>query len=296
MRGWECLRRHGVDFNILCTINAANGDHGREVYCFFRDELQASWIQFIPILERSTPELLPLANLGWSERPGGQRLLYTQTGDRVTDRSVRPEQYGRFMCAVFDEWVRRDVGAVYVQLFDVTLHAYFGEYPLCLHAPTCGGGPALEHNGDLYACDHYVEPDYRLGNIHETPMVELVAAPEQRQFGREKLEKLTRQCRECEVRFACNGGCPKDRFATAFDGEPGHNYLCAGYQIFYRHVDEAMRFMANELVHDRAPANVMRWMEQQDTRLRQAYARTGRNEPCPCGSGRKFKKCHGAQV
>ena len=181
MRGLDHLRRHEVRFNILCTVNAANGDHGRDVYRFFRDELHAEWMQFIPIVERATPETLPIANLGWSERPGGQRLLYTQSGSLVTDRTVRPEQYGRFLIDIFEEWVRKDVGRVYVQLFDVTLEAYFGSYKLCIHAPTCGYGPAIEHNGDVYSCDHYVEPGYRLGNIAETHMLDLVASPDSAQ-------------------------------------------------------------------------------------------------------------------
>ena len=177
MKGWQCLRKHGVDFNILCTVNAANQAHGRRVYQFFRDELGATWMQFIPIVERATAETIHIANLGWSERPKEKRLLYTQTGTLVTDRSVSGEQYGQFLIDIFEEWVRHDVGKVYVQLFDVTLEAYFGRYKLCIHAPTCGYGPALEYNGDLYACDHFVEPRFKLGNIHQTHMLELVASP-----------------------------------------------------------------------------------------------------------------------
>ena len=175
MKGWQCLRKHGVDFNILCTVNAANQVHGRRVYQFFRDELGATWMQFIPIVERATADTIEIANLGWSERPKEKRLLYTQTGTLVTNRSVGSAQYGQFLVDIFEEWVRHDVGKVYVQLFDVTLEAYFGQYKLCIHAPTCGYGPALEYNGDLYACDHFVEPRFKLGNIHETHMLELVA-------------------------------------------------------------------------------------------------------------------------
>ena len=148
-------------------MNAANERHGRRVYQFFRDELGADWMQFIPIVERATAETLPIANHGWSDRPGGQRLLYTQAGSLVTERSVGGEQYGQFLIDIYEEWMRHDVGKVFVQLFDVTLHAYFGEHLLCIHAPTCGYGPALEHNGDLYSCDHFVEPDYFLGNINQ---------------------------------------------------------------------------------------------------------------------------------
>ena len=264
MKGWRALRRHDVDFNILCTVNAANQHYGREVYRFFRDELAATWVQFIPIVERATKETLPTANLGWSDQPGRQRLLYTQTGDLVTERSVGAEQYGRFLVDVFEEWVRRDVGQVYVQLFDVTLEAYFGRHLLCIHAPTCGYGPALEHNGDLYACDHFVEPAFLLGNIHKTHMLTLVASPEQRSFGNGKRDTLTKQCRECDVRPLCNGGCPKDRFALSRDGETGHNYLCAGLELFFKHTAPTMRTMADLIRQRRFPAEVMARVREED--------------------------------
>jgi len=293
MRGWEALRQHNVDFNILCTLHAANADRPVEVYRFFRDELGAQFIQFIPIIERATETTLPRANLGWSERSGGERPLYTQHGQLATDRSIKPEQYGRSLSGVFDEWVRHDVAKVYVQMFDVTLGAYVGQYSLCIHSPTCGNALALEHNGDLYSCDHFVEPDYLLGNIKETHMIELIASDRQRQFGQDKLSTLPRYCRECDVRFACHGGCPKDRFITTPDGESGLNYLCAGFKLFFHHVDEAMRFMANELPFNRASSNVMAYLVRQDEELRQKFAATRRNDPCPCGSGKKFKHCHG---
>lgn len=286
MRGFEYLRKYGVDYNILCTVNAANEEHGREVYRFFRDELEAEWMQFIPIIERATTETLPIANLGWSDRPGGQRLLYTQAGNLVTERSVKPEHYGRFLIDIFEEWVRLDVGKVYVQLFDVTLEAYFGSYKLCIHAPKCGYGPAIEHNGDVYSCDHYVEPDYHLGNIAETHMIDMVGSPQQRQFGNDKQAKLTRQCLECDVRFLCNGGCPKDRFVDSVDGEPGHNYLCTGFKLFFHHVNPAMQTMAQLVQANHAPAEIMRQYAAADFQ-------GGRNDPCHCGSGKKFKRCHG---
>lgn len=286
VRGLACLRKHGVDFNILCTVNAANQHHGRRVYRFFRDELGANWVQFIPIVERATSTTLPIANLGWSEQPNGPRLLYTQTGSLITERTVGGEQYGRFMVDIYEEWIRHDVGRIFVQLFDVTLHAWFGEYMLCIHAPTCGQALALEHNGDLYSCDHFVEPDYLLGNIHQTPMVELVASPQQRAFGNDKRDKLTKQCQACEVRGLCNGGCPKDRFVLSRDGEEGHNYLCEGLYHFFTHVQPTMRIMAELLRRNQAPARVMEWVHAED-------AKRGRNDPCPCGSGRKFKHCHG---
>jgi uncharacterized protein len=286
MKGWNQLRRHGVEFNILCTVHSANERHGRSVYRFFRDELGAKWIQFIPIIERATEQTIQLANRGWSERAGHKRVLYTQTGNLVTDRSVGAKQYGLFLMDVFEEWVRRDVGRVFVQLFDVTLEAFFGRHLLCIHAPTCGLGPALEYNGDLYSCDHFVEPGYRLGNIHETHMLELIASAEQRRFGLDKRSSLTAQCRSCAVRTLCNGGCPKDRFALSRDGEAGHNYLCPGLELFFTQSRHAMETMA-KLLHDgRPPSDVMAITAIEDKR-RGPYA------PCPCGSGRKFKFCHG---
>jgi uncharacterized protein len=288
LKGWQHLRKHGVDFNILCTVNAANQHHGRRVYQFFRDELEATWMQFIPIVERATPETIQLANLGWRERPQEKRLLYTQAGSLVTERTVGGEQYGRFLVDIFEEWVRRDVGKVYVQLFDVTLEAYFGRYRLCIHAPTCGYGPALEYNGDVYSCDHFVEPSYKLGNIHETHLLDLVASPAQRKFGLDKRDTLTAQCRECDVRALCNGGCPKDRFALAKDGEPGQNYLCEGLYQFFNHTRPAMMYMGQMFSQGRAPAEVMGWYKAED-------ARRGPYAECRCGSGRKFRFCHGSR-
>ena len=286
MRGWEYLRRHEVEFNILCTVNAANEKHGRAVYRFFRDELGAKWVQFIPIIERATEQTIEIANLGWSEQPGKKRLLYTQTGNLVTDRTVGSLQYGQFLIDVFEEWVRRDVGKVFVQLFDVTLEAFFGRHKLCIHAPTCGYGPALEHNGDLYSCDHFVEPKYLLGNIHETHMLKMVVSPEQRKFGQNKRDSLTRQCQNCNVRNWCNGGCPKDRFAKSKDGEPGQNYLCAGLERFFTHTGPTFRVMAELFQKGHAPADVMETFTTLD-------AQRGPNKACPCGSGKKFRLCHG---
>ncbi len=286
MRGWQALRRHDVDFNILCTVNAANEAHGRTVYRFFRDELGAKWIQFIPIIERASEETLAIANQGWSEQPGRKRLLYTQSGNLVTERSVGSGQYGRFLIDVFEEWVRHDVGQVFVQLFDVTLEAFFGRHLLCIHAPTCGYGPALEHNGDLYACDHFVEPRFLLGNIHQTHMLKLVASPEQRKFGQNKRDTLTRQCQGCKVRNRCNGGCPKDRFAVSRDGEPGHNYLCEGLERFFMHTGPTFNAMAQLLKQGHAPAEIMETIAALDVKR-------GPYHPCPCGSGKKFRFCHG---
>lgn len=286
MKGWRFLRKHDVDFNILCTVNAANQHHGRAVYRFFRDELGAKWVQFIPIIERATEQTINIANKGWSEQAGKKRLLYTQTGNLVTERTVGSEQYGTFLIDVFEEWVRHDVGKVYVQLFDVTLEAFFGRHLLCIHAPTCGYGPALEHNGDLYSCDHFVEPEYKLGNIHQTHMLKLVASPEQRKFGNDKRDTLTRQCQTCKVRNWCNGGCPKDRFALSKDGEPGQNYLCAGLEKFFMHTGPTFHAMAQLITKRHYPAEMMETLAVLD-KQRDPY------QPCPCGGGKKFRFCHG---
>ncbi|KPK13400.1 MAG: anaerobic sulfatase maturase [Anaerolineae bacterium SG8_19] len=296
MRGWEYLRKHEVEYNILCTVHAANADFPLEVYRFFRDELETQFVQFIPIIERATADFLPLANQGWSERVGGERPLYIQDGHLVTERSVQAEQYGHFLVEIFEEWVRHDVGQVYVQLFDVTLGSWVGQHNLCIFSPTCGNALALEHNGDLYSCDHYVEPDYLLGNIKDSHMIELVASDKQRQFGQDKMTTLPRYCQECEVRFACHGGCPKNRFINTPGGEPGLNYLCAGYKMFFNHVNRPMTTMANLLREQRAPAEIMKLYADEDEQQEKAYAQVGRNEPCPCGSGKKFKQCHGRKV
>ncbi len=248
LRAARLLEAAGAESNILCTVHALNGDRGREVYRYFRDEVGARFIQFIPIVERTTPELITIAEAGWGSRVKG-RPLYTQSGSLVTSRSIGPEQWGRFLIDVFEEWVRRDVGTVFVQMFDVALGNFVGAPPsLCIHSETCGGALAMEHNGDLYSCDHFVEPGYRLGNIAETHMLDLVASPQQRRFGLDKRDRLPRFCRECDVRFACHGGCPKDRFRDDPYGEPGLNYLCAGLQGLLRPRDPA------DAAHGVAPA------------------------------------------
>jgi uncharacterized protein len=280
--GLERLVAAGVDWNVLTTVHAANGDHGREVYCFLRDELGAGFVQFIPIIERISAEDSGEWS-SWRDRP-----LYVQKGDAVSGRSIAPAQYGRFLVDVFEEWVRRDVGAVYVQMFDVALANWVGEPPgLCVHSETCGRALALEHTGDLYSCDHFVEPRHLLGNIKEHRLLDLVESPRQQRFGLDKRDTLPRFCRECDVRFACHGGCPKDRFVRTPDGEPGLNYLCSGFKEFFHHVDRPMRLMGELLRRDRAPAEIMALYAAED-RAR------GRNDPCPCGGGRKWKSCHGA--
>ncbi len=257
MRAWGLLAVHGVEVNVLCTLHAANVEHPLEVYRFFRDELGARFLQLIPIVERATESTIAIANAGWGSQRGRRRLLYQQEGSLVTDRSVGPAQYGEFLTAVFDEWVQHDVGTVFVQLFDVTLGAHLGQHSLCVHAPTCGSALAMEHNGDVYSCDHFVEPRHRLGNIHTETLVELVAKPQQQAFGRAKLDDLPAQCVRCDVRFACHGGCPKDRFRTTADGEGGLSYLCPSFLHFFRHTRPAFAEMASLLRAGRYPDEIM---------------------------------------
>jgi len=237
MQGLALLKKHKVDFNILCTVNAVNGDHPREVYRFFRDEVMAQFIQFIPVVERDLQS------------------------DTVTPLSVGPEQYGKFLIGVFDEWVKHDVGRIYVQHFDTALANWYGEpHGICVFSPTCGSAMVIEHNGDIYSCDHFVDRDHLLGNILAVPIIDLVNSDRQRQFGIDKREKLPKHCRECPVLFACRGECPKNRFVTTPDGEPGLNYLCEGYKLFFSHIDRPMKFMVEELHASRPPSNVMKYM------------------------------------
>lgn len=273
--GIGMLKKHGVEFNVLTTVHAANSENPLDVYKFLRDEIGARFIQFIPIVERDN-------DTGF------------QQGATVTARSVTGKQYGAFLNAIFDEWVRRDVGRVFVQIFDVALNAWAGERPgLCIFEETCGLALAMEHNGDLYSCDHYVEPRHLIGNLKELPLIDIVNSENQQAFGLAKRDDLPRYCRECEVRFVCNGGCPKNRIRSAPDGEAGLNYLCEGYKVFFKHIEGPMRFMAGELKAERPPANIMRKMESEDAAgLEKRFAAAGRNDPCPCGSGKKYKRCH----
>lgn len=246
MKAVTLLKSHGVEFNILTTLNAANAEYPLEVYRFLRDEVGTDFIQFIPIVERAN-------ETGFQE------------GSQVTERSITGEQYGRFMIAVFDEWVRRDVGKVFVQLFDTALNSWLGlPSGLCVFDETCGTGLAMEHNGDIFSCDHFVEPKHKLGNLRKLPMLQMVGSEKQRQFALAKRETLPRYCLECPVRFACNGGCPKDRILTTPDGEAGLNYLCAGYRAFFIHIDRPMKLMAREIRLRRSPANVMAMVAQEE--------------------------------
>lgn len=248
IRGYEILRRHGVRTNILCTVNSANQDHGLEVYRYFRDELHASFMQFIPIVERFTEEELGAARDGWSSRS----FLYTQSGDYVSERSVTPKKYGQFLIDVFDEWVSNDVGEVFVSDFDAALSAMFNIHPLCVHAPECGNNVAMEFNGDVYACDHWVEPDWLLGNVHVSDFPSLVETPTMQRFARKKNAELPVTCQQCPVRKFCHGGCPKDRC-----GDDGVNYLCEGFYSFYSHIRRDVLDMARLVTFGRPAAEIM---------------------------------------
>ncbi|WP_346355385.1 anaerobic sulfatase maturase [Azotosporobacter soli] len=257
MHALSLLRKHRIDFNLLCSVHAANVDHPAAVYHFLRDELQAQYIQFIPIVERVNADQLHLANRGWKNDALQPRPLYTQSGDQVTERSVDADRYGRFLIAVYDEWVRNDVGAVFVQTFDVALGSWLGQHNLCIFSPTCGNAVVLEKKGDLYSCDHYVEPDYRLGSICETEISTLAASKKQRRFGLQKSDGLPNYCRQCDVLFACHGECPRNRFRTTPTGEANLNYLCAGYQAFFRHIRPTMDCMAALLRQNRYADEIM---------------------------------------
>jgi len=303
IRGLRLLQKHAVDYNILTAVNRVNAAHPLRVYRFLRDEAGTDWMQFIPVVERINAD---------------GRTLYQQ-GNTVSERSVLPEQFGRFLSAVFDEWVRNDVGRVYVQTFEAAVRNWMGlaSSGMCVFNETCGLGVALEHNGDLYACDHFVEPDYLLGNIQNVHMIELMASEQQVKFGQDKLDTLPQYCLECDVRFACHGECPKNRFCEAPlgttpqakgrqgrsaegglgietpDGESGLNYLCAGFKHFFHHIDYPAKIMAGLIRRGRPAADVMGILAQNEVEWQKTFAQTGRNEPCPCGSGRKFKQCHG---
>ena len=293
------MAAEGVDVNLLCTVHEGNQERGAEMYRYFRDEVGARYLQFIPIVERATPETLPVADAGWGTSGREVRPLYTLDGSLVTGRSVTPDGWGRFLSSVFDEWVTRDVGTVFVQMFDAALASWVGAPPsVCIFSETCGNALTIEHTGDVYSCDHFVEPRYLLGNIRDRHLLEMVASPEQRTFGTDKRDSLPRYCRKCPVRFACHGECPRNRFIDTPDGEPGLNYLCSGYLAFFTHIDRPMRLMADLLQRGRYADEVMQVLAKEvadaDAALRAAVAKASRNEPCPCGSGRKTKACHGA--
>jgi uncharacterized protein len=279
MRGLRLLQKHRVEYNVLTTVNRLNGDYPLEVYRFLRDDAGTDWIQFIPVVERVDEHGQP-ADL---------------RGGHVSERSVGPEQFGAFLVAVFDEWVRHDVGRVFVQTFEASARnwADLGQSGMCVFNETCGLGLALEHNGDLYSCDHFVDPEYRVGNIAESSIEALVSGRQQHDFGMAKRDTLPRYCIECDVRFACHGECPKNRFVATPDGEPGLNYLCPGFKSFFHHIDRPMRMIVDLMRRGRPASDVMELLAREEALLRDRLRLSGRNDPCPCGSGLKVKRCHG---
>ena len=242
MKGIRLLQKHGVEWNAMAVINDYNADYPLEFYNFFKD-LGCHYIQFTPIVERLKQ---------------GNRLASVREGGDLAPFSVTPEQWGNFLCTLFDEWIKEDVGKYYIQLFDATLANWAGVEPgVCTMAPQCGHAGVMEYNGDVYSCDHFVFPEYKLGNIRDTSFIEMMGSDRQLRFGASKRDSLPGQCRRCRWLFACNGECPKNRFATTADGEPGLNYLCEGYRKFFAHAAPYMDYMKAELDAKRPPANVM---------------------------------------
>jgi uncharacterized protein len=272
MQSIRLMQEFRVEFNILSTVNRINADYPLEVYRFFKD-IGAQFIQFIPIVELGSEDL--------------------DGNIKVSDESVLPEQYGDFLIAVFDEWVKKDVGKIYVQIFDAALASWFNYPPsVCLFAPTCGTAMIIEHNGDLYSCDHFVDSEHLLGNIMETPLQELVLSSQQSQFGLDKMDNLPSECIQCDFKFACYGACPKHRFIKDKTGEKRLNYLCPGYKKFFAHINWPMQVMTTLLKQERAPAYIMQLLDGK-IKPKEIFHYVGRNDPCPCGSGLKFKRCHG---
>ena len=247
MQGFSLLKKHRVEWNAMAVVNAYNAEHPLEFYHFFRDN-GCQYLQFTPIVERLT------------EHEDG-RTLASLADDReipLADASVTPQQWGNFLCTIFDDWVRHDVGKTFVEIFDCTLANWMGVLPgICAYSKECGHAGVMEHNGDIYSCDHFVFPEYKLGNIREQSLIDMLYGEKQQAFSRLKHTSLPRQCKECDMEFACHGECPKNRFEKDKYGEPGLNYLCQGYYQYYTHVSPYMDFMKRELLAQRPPANIM---------------------------------------
>jgi uncharacterized protein len=260
MHAIRLLKNYRIEFNTLTVVHKDNSGSALEVYNFLK-EAGSGFMQFIPVVERQTS----------GNTREGLALISPDSEEeaRVTEWSVEPLQYGLFLSAIFDEWVRNDVGKVFVQHFDVALEIWLGlPASICVFGHTCGQATVIEHNGDVYSCDHYVYPANKLGNLLHTSLVEMLVSDQQRKFGKDKLNLLPSVCHSCEVRFACNGECPKHRFVKAEGEQHRQNYLCAGYRHFFNHIDPYMRFMANEYGNGRAPANVMNWTKRRDSKLK----------------------------
>lgn len=247
MQGIQLLKKHRVEWNAMAVVNAYNAEHPLEFYHFFRDN-GCQYLQFTPIVERLT------------EHEDG-RTLASLADDReipLADASVTPQQWGNFLCTIFDDWVRHDVGKTFVEIFDCTLANWMGVLPgICAYSKECGHAGVMEHNGDVYSCDHFVFPEYKLGNIKDQSLIDMLYGEKQQAFSRLKHTSLPRQCKECDMEFACHGECPKNRFEKDKYGEPGLNYLCQGYYQYYTHVAPYMDFMKQELLAQRPPANIM---------------------------------------
>ena len=247
MQGISLLKKHRVEWNAMAVVNAYNAEHPLEFYHFFRDN-GCQYLQFTPIVERLT------------EHEDG-RTLASLADDReipLADASVTPQQWGNFLCTIFDDWVRHDVGKTFVEIFDCTLANWMGVLPgICAYSKECGHAGVMEHNGDVYSCDHFVFPEYKLGNIRDQSLIDMLYGEKQQAFSRLKHTSLPRQCKECDMEFACHGECPKNRFEKDKYGEPGLNYLCQGYYQYYTHVAPYMDFMKRELLAQRPPANIM---------------------------------------
>jgi uncharacterized protein len=284
MRGLEFLKKHNTQFNTLTVVNGTNSRYPLKVYRFLK-EVGEDFMQFIPLVERKPDKSAKQLGLELSLPPvPGEK----DHASPVTPWSLKPKQFGEFYVQIFDEWVRQDIGKYFVQFFDVALGNWMGVGSgVCHFAPKCGHAGALEHNGDLYACDHYVYPRYKLGNILDQSITDMMTSPEQHKF-----DALPKYCLECEVRFACNGECPKHRFMRTPDGEPDLNYLCPAYKRIFKHMDPYMRIMAELVRSGRQASHVMEVIAEQDRG--EQWQRVKRNDPCPCGSGKKFKKCCGA--
>lgn len=251
MKGIRLLQKHGVEYNAMAVVNDYNADYPLEFYRFFK-EIGAQFIQFTPIVERLRKTKNPL-KLATAEESADEVEL--------APFSISAEKWGSFLCAIFDEWVKQDVGKIFVQIFDSTLANWVGEQPgLCTMAKTCGHAGVMEFNGDVYSCDHFVFPEYWLGNINNGTLTSMMYSQKQLKFGNDKFDRLPKQCKECDFLFACYGECPKNRFINDRYGNPGLNYLCKGYYRFFSHVAPYMDFMKQELMDKRPPANVMEWI------------------------------------
>jgi uncharacterized protein len=264
MQGYKLLQKHRVYTDILCVVNAHNVQHPTEVYRFFK-QIKAPYVTFLPMVE---------------PQPGAK--------GEVSHITVPAEDWGVFLCTIFDEWRDQDIGQIKVQIFEeATRTAFNQEHSLCIFRSTCGDIPVIEHNGDFFSCDHFVDAEHRLGNIKETLLVELLESPAQRAFGEAKLETLPRYCQECEVRAMCHGECPKNRFLKTPDGEAGLNYLCAGYKLFFTHCQS----FVSEVAAQWSRQNLGQQIPPERTTDARKSPKPGRNDPCPCGSGLKYKKC-----